>query len=119
MIGPQEFNPHLMIDARDNLGPELASELVELFVGELPKALARIDAGIRARSGREVVEGAHTIKGMSAQVGLEVLSEYGNVVLSMARIGELQHVPLLMPGMRGAADRGLTALRQFVQASRR
>ncbi len=119
MKGPQEFNPHLMIDTRDNLGHALAQELVELFIGELPKALQRIEAGLRARNEREVHEGAHTIKGMSAQVGLEVLSEYGNVVLSMARIGEIHHVPLLLPGMHGAAERGLAALRRFIEPQRR
>lgn len=119
MKGPQDFNPHLMLDHRANLGPNVAQDLVELFVVELPKALQRIDAGLRARDAKEVYEGGHSVKGMSSQVGLEVLAEYGTVILGMARIGELHHVPLMIPGLHRAAERGVLALKRFSRESRR
>jgi len=76
----------------ENLGLEEDEylELVELFLETTESNLDKLKAGIDASDAQQVVAAAHSIKGSSANLGLEEIAEIAKGVEEKARQDSLE-----------------------------
>ena len=90
----------------DNLGLEEDEylELLELFLETTESNLEKLRAGIDTGNTQEVVASSHSIKGSSANLGLEKISEVAKGVEEKARQNGLEGAAEAVKFIKGQCD---------------
>lgn len=91
----------------DNLGLEEEEylELLELFLETTESNLEKLRVGIDRGNTEEVVASSHSIKGSSANLGLEEISEAAKGVEEKARQNGLEGAAQALDFIKGQCDR--------------
>ena len=79
---------------------EFERELLETFVASARVLLAELRAGLMARNAAAVAKGAHTLKGVSLNVGATSLARCAADLEMAARAGNLEPIGLVLEQLR-------------------
>ncbi|MCD8139274.1 MAG: Hpt domain-containing protein [Planctomycetaceae bacterium] len=83
---------------------ELAAQVVGVFLNDIPKQLADLDAAIAAADVKTAERVAHSIKGAAATVGGESLRATALDCEQLAREGDLDGVQSHIPDLKSHYD---------------
>lgn len=95
---------------------ELLANLFQLFVDDVPKKLASVDASIQEGDMYQIERTAHSLKGASATVGAVRLSQIAADLEQAARGGRNEEMALLRQEVDQAWAQTLVVLREFRKA---
>lgn len=90
---------------------DLAGQVVEVFLADIPKQMASLDAALAGEDARAAERVAHSIKGASATVGGERLRAVALECETLGREGRLDAMSLRVGALRAAYAELETALR--------
>ncbi|MBS3735122.1 MAG: response regulator [Phycisphaerae bacterium] len=92
---------------------ELLCELIELFSGEAPELIERMNEAIASGDTAGVTEAAHSIKGASGNLSAKYVFEAALNTERAARDGETEGVKELVEQLSGEVDRLLDELKAY------
>lgn len=96
MANTKIFNPAFLLDSVAG-DMEIASQVLELFLMDIPKEIDALDAAAAGLNSGDVHRIAHLIKGSAATVGAELLSRVVSEGEKLGREGKLEDVgPVLL-----------------------
>jgi len=97
----------------DEVGKELALELIQSFTTRTPEFLDEIDQAGQAGDWETVAGLAHKFVSTSGSVGAVGCAKVLKQLEAACRLGELDEVPSLLLGVRAELDRALAGLEQI------
>jgi HPt (histidine-containing phosphotransfer) domain-containing protein len=86
----------------------LARELVEILINEIPDSVARIDEAIKVGDFRKLQSNSHTLRGPLGTVGADREVELAQELEKMARLGDIGSAATVFEKLRTAL-KGLAA----------
>jgi HPt (histidine-containing phosphotransfer) domain-containing protein len=107
-----DFDPSPLHALRDATDPDTAREIVGIFAGDAPSALAALAAALAAGDSEGVRKSAHRMKGAAGTIGLMRAQDCCLRIEQAAKQGSLDTVPALSAALTAAVDRGLALARQ-------
>lgn len=84
--------------------PEFVDEVVDAFLAEAPREVEALRAAIAADDPASVIRPAHTIKGMSVNLGARRVTELARTIEERARAGSLDGAPEAVAALGMALD---------------
>jgi len=69
--------------------PALVKRLIQIYMETSPKVIGEIEAGVASGDIEQVGSQAHSLKGLSAELGAEELAEISHQIQVAARTGDL------------------------------
>ena len=96
-------------------GPSLSSEIVQLFLDNVPKRVEQIRGAMDNGDLTEPERGAHSLKSSAANVGAQHLQKISSELELAALQGELQRVRDLLPKLEQAFAQAARALEVIVR----
>ncbi|MFM2091867.1 MAG: Hpt domain [Planctomycetota bacterium] len=107
-----DFDPSPLLALRDATDADTAREIVGIFAGDAPTALAALSAALAAGDTEGVRKAAHRMKGAAGTIGLARAQECCLRIEQAARQGSLDAVPALSAVLAAAVDSGLARARE-------
>jgi signal transduction histidine kinase/CheY-like chemotaxis protein/HPt (histidine-containing phosphotransfer) domain-containing protein len=86
-------------------GRAVVGEIVDSFLGEMPRRLARLREALAAGDGEALAFAAHSLKGSSAQLGALRLASLSHALELQGHSGALQGAAALIEAIAGELDR--------------
>ena len=83
---------------------QLAIDVIEIFKAEAPQLIRRLESSLDARDARDAASHAHTVKGASANVGGELLSDFARQIEAAAKGDDLAGAGELLGDLRDHYD---------------
>lgn len=105
------FDPKFLLDSVDG-DTEIATQVIALFLSDIPEELDAFDAAIAACDGEEIHRLAHLIKGSAATVGAELLRRVALEGEECGRDGRLEGIESVAFTLREAFERTSEAMRR-------
>ena len=99
-------------------GRALVGEIIDSFLGEMPRRLARLREALTAGDGEALAFAAHSLKGSRAQLGALRLAALSHAVELQGRSGSLVAAAALVDEVERARPRRSTALSEERGAGR-
>jgi len=94
------------------LGADVVAEIFDLFVGDVPGRLVKLQRAIDDRSREAVLREAHGLKGSALGVGASRLAHLCAAIERDAREGQLDRAAARSPSLEGEFAEARRALRE-------
>jgi len=114
--GDGPFEPAVYDALADQLGADMAAELVAAFEETARDALAALAAARSAGDAAAAADAAHGLKGAAGSIGLRAAWRCARMVEQAAASGHMQDAVGGIEDLPAAVEQGLAALRQHVSA---
>ena len=90
-------------------------ELAEMFLEDAPPLISKIHDGLNLNDEIQVREAAHTLKGSSASMGLQVISSHCKKIEAFAKSKELPEATKIFPQLAAEYAQIKIVLEQLVE----
>lgn len=106
------YDPEALGMLREVGGPELAREMIDLFLANAPQRLEAAEQALEAGDAAQLHQAAHSLKATSATLGALRVQELSAELEAAAREERLDAAPTLVTALRPALDALLERLRE-------
>ena len=94
--------------------PDVLAEVLELFLEDVPRRIARIRGAYAARDAAELYKAAHSLKGSAGNIGAQALFEVCRQLDDKGRAGDLADATRLVDALDAEFKRVEVAIRQLL-----
>ena len=92
-------------------------ELLQIFLQDSPNMLARIDAALTSADARQIERAAHGLKGASATISADALTDRAVQVEQAAKAGRVAEAKRAIPALRQELQRLVVVLDRVQRAA--
>ncbi len=101
---------HVLFDIASDMGADRAGGLARLFLENLPKGLADIDASVLAKDYKALSRAAHQLKGAAGNFDLPFLAIHLDRIATLANLGPSTELDFCLQQLPVAVDHGRLAM---------
>jgi len=114
-VKPEAFAQEDFIDRLMGI-EDLAKEILEVFVEDMPRQLAMLSLAVKNTDAKALRLTAHSVSGASGNVGGAEMQELARKLERMAVSGDLSTAAAAVPELSAAFDRARVAMECFLKS---